>query len=550
MALFSTRLPTIQARISALVVACVLPAALASTLLLYRDYRMERANVERSMVDTARALSQVIDRELISAEATLRVLSTSSHLKDGDLQNFYWQTREILQDVPSTSFALCNAHGEELINTSIPNGSTLTTHGNANHFSKVISARQPVISDIFTGEISKLPQVAVELAMPEGKKTSYVLSMDFLPAHFSEILEQQRLSRELVISLLDSSQTVIASTDQPDQLTAIKLSPDVLEQMNNRVEGTVELSNPQGAPALFAFNRSGLSNWTLVIAVPSESILGNLWETVSLLIVGNLLLLALGLILAQVIGNQISKSIKGLVAPALALGHGNAVIVPGLKLREADDVGKALVKAAKLIQQRTVERDLATQAAQHIREVKQKFEYQAYHDALTGLANRVLFNEIIKNGIEACEGSSENMIVFYIDVDDFKRINDSYGHAVGDELLRLFAARLKTGLRESDVTARLGGDEFAAILMRTNLSHAKSTAEVLVDSLSRPYVVANLTLTTSASIGIAGYPDSAATPELLLRQADIAMYHAKSLGKRRCAVYDPSMDAASDKQPS
>ncbi|HSY28690.1 MAG TPA: GGDEF domain-containing protein, partial [Burkholderiaceae bacterium] len=172
------------------------------------------------------------------------------------------------------------------------------------------------------------------------------------------------------------------------------------------------------------------------------------------------------------------------------------------------------------------------------------------HDALTGLANRVLFNEIIKNGIEACEGSSENMIVFYIDVDDFKRINDSYGHAVGDELLRLFAARLKTGLRESDVTARLGGDEFAAILMRTNLSHAKATAEVLVDSLSRPYVVANLTLTTSASIGIAGYPDSASTPELLLRQADIAMYQAKSLGKRRCAVYDPSMDVAADRPPS
>ncbi|HSY30312.1 MAG TPA: hypothetical protein VK832_22550, partial [Burkholderiaceae bacterium] len=368
MALFSTRLPTIQARISALVVACVLPAALASTLLLYHDYRMERSNVERSMVDTARALSQAIDRELIGAEATLRVLSTSSYLKDGDLQNFYWQTREVLQDAPSASFVLCNAHGEELINTLMPYGSKLTTHGNANHFSKVINARQPVISDIFTSDILKLPQVAVELEAIEGKQTSYVLSMDFLPAHFSEILEQQRLSRELVISLLDSSQTVIASTEQLGQLNTIKLSPEVLEKMNNRVEGTVELSEPKDASALFAFNRSGLSNWTLVIGVPSVSILGSLWETVSLLIVGNLLLLVLGLILAQVIGNQISRSIKGLVAPALALGHGNAVIVPGLQLREADDVGKALVKAAKLIQQRTVERDLATQAAQHIRE--------------------------------------------------------------------------------------------------------------------------------------------------------------------------------------
>jgi diguanylate cyclase (GGDEF)-like protein len=374
--------------------------------------------------------------------------------------------------------------------------------------------------------------------------------MQFIPEHFGDILERQRLSPDEVISLLDGKQSVIAKTYRANRLDAIELGADALVQMKNAPDGTIDIERPKHVPLLFAFNRSNLSNWTMVIGVETASILGTLWEEVSLIVIGTLILLALGLASARVIGDRISRSIKGLVGPALALGHGNAVIVPALHLREADEVGKALVKAAQLIQVRTVERDLAKQAAQRIHEVKQQFEYQAYHDPLTGLANRVLFNEIIKNGIGACNGNSESLVVLYIDIDNFKHVNDSHGHAVGDELLRLFAARLKAGLRESDVTARLGGDEFAAILMRTSVAHAKTAADVLVDSLSRPYVVANLTLMSSASIGIAGYPDSAASPELLLKQADAAMYYAKTSGKRRCMIYDSLMEMTRSPPPT
>jgi diguanylate cyclase (GGDEF)-like protein len=268
-----------------------------------------------------------------------------------------------------------------------------------------------------------------------------------------------------------------------------------------------------------------------------------LWESASLIIVGTLLLLALGLALAKLIGDQISRSIRGLVAPALALGRGNIVTVPALHLREADDVGQALIKAAKLIEQRTKERDHAKQAFRRLGEVKQKFEYQAYHDELTGLGNRMFFNQVIKSGIETCARNSDRLIVFYIDVDDFKAVNDHYGHTVGDELLRQFAARLKAGVREFDVTARLGGDEFAAILMRANPAHAEATAHALIDTLSRPYQIGDLTVSTSASIGVASYPDSATTAESLLQQADTAMYRAKTSGKRRCIIFDKSIDA-------
>lgn len=540
MALLSTRLPTVQARISALVVACVLPAALAASWLIYHDYRMQRISLERDTIETARALSQAVDRELVGAEASLRVLATSPLLKSGDLHNFYLQTQEVLTGTTDVSVVLSDIGGNVLFNTMKPFGQVLAPDKDANRYKLLANVSQPVISTLFADDgVAQI--VAVELAVRKNGMPSYVLSMQFLPERFGSILERQYKSLDEVISLIDANQAAIASSLHAKRLEDIRLSPDALLEIKNHGDGTVNVNPPNHVPVIFAFHRSMLSNWTLVIGIETATLLGTLWEELALIVIGTLVLLALGLASARVIGDRISRSIKGLVAPALALGHGNAVMVPALHLREADEVGKALVKAAQLIQVRTVERDMAKQAAQHIHEIKQQFEYQAYHDPLTGLANRVLFNEIIKNGISAC--GKESLIVLYIDIDNFKQINDTHGHAIGDELLRLFAARLKAGLRESDVTARLGGDEFAAILMRTNLNHAKTTAEALVESLSRPYVTNNLTLHASASIGVAGYPDSASSIEALLKQADTAMYAAKTRGKQRCAVYEASMDA-------
>ncbi|MBV8667400.1 MAG: GGDEF domain-containing protein [Burkholderiaceae bacterium] len=548
MSLFSTRLPTIQARISALVVACVLPTALAATLLLYRDFVMERASVERSTVDTARALHQLIDRELSGAEATLRVLSTSPHLKSGDLKSLYGQAEEILQNTDGAgdvAFVLCDANGQQLLNTLKPYGTALPQHGDAAHFSDLKLVAQPVISELFTGGVATQPLVAVEMAIPapsRGNRPVYILSLEFLSGRFAEILERQHLPAGQIIALLDRNGAVVAHAPQAQHLAGTRIAPALMEHMKSAGEGTVETDVLGNSTSLIAFSRSALSNWTLFIGMPREAITGGLWESVSLVAAGTLLLLALGLMLAKFIGDRISRSIKGLVKPALALGHGQVVTVPPLLLREADDVGQALVKAARLIEQRTAERDFAKQTVKQLGEVTQKFEYQACHDELTGLGNRMLFNQLIKSGIESCAAHGDRLIVFYIDVDDLKAVNDRYGHMVGDDLLRQFAARLKGGLREFDVTARLGGDEFAAILLHANPTYAEATAHSLIDTLSRPYQIGELTVSTSASIGVAGYPDSATTTEDLLRRADLAMYRAKNNGKRRCVLYDQSMD--------
>jgi diguanylate cyclase (GGDEF)-like protein len=123
----------------------------------------------------------------------------------------------------------------------------------------------------------------------------------------------------------------------------------------------------------------------------------------------------------------------------------------------------------------------------------------------------------------------------YVDLDGFKAVNDTHGHAIGDELLCAVAGRLKDGIRGSDLAARLGGDEFAIVLVNTGTESAATVAGKLADSVSMPYPIGQLTIEISASIGVAGYPDSGASSEALLRSADKTMYKAKSGRKRQTA---------------
>jgi diguanylate cyclase (GGDEF)-like protein len=161
--------------------------------------------------------------------------------------------------------------------------------------------------------------------------------------------------------------------------------------------------------------------------------------------------------------------------------------------------------------------------------------HDAYHDELTGLANRTLFNEIIQQQLALCRRTEDQLAVLFVDLDGFKGINDHYGHAVGDELLRALAKRLTAGLRNSDIAARFGGDEFAAILVQADRDAAATVAAKLVDSLSKPYAIGALTITASASIGVADYPRCGDSGDALLQRADEAMYQAKQQGRHRYA---------------
>jgi diguanylate cyclase (GGDEF)-like protein len=163
---------------------------------------------------------------------------------------------------------------------------------------------------------------------------------------------------------------------------------------------------------------------------------------------------------------------------------------------------------------------------------------QALRDPLTQLPNRVLFMDRLKRSIARARHQERTVAVLYLDLDDFKRINDTYGHDGGDQLLLQVAARLQAGLRTEDTAARLGGDEFIVLLDGVaSEADAVNVVERLMEQLLRPYTVADARLTVAASIGVALTDGHDANVEDLVRRADAAMYRAKGRGKGQYALY-------------
>lgn len=165
---------------------------------------------------------------------------------------------------------------------------------------------------------------------------------------------------------------------------------------------------------------------------------------------------------------------------------------------------------------------------------------QAFHDHLTGLANRALLGDRLLDEIRRARHRCRPVVVMLIDLDDFKPVNDRLGHHTGDLVLREVAARLRRVLTNTDTVARFGGDEFAVLLCRQDDPEPiPAVAERILDSLNAPYLLAGETVRINASIGIAVDPDGSWDPDKILHNADTAMYAAKRKGKGTYAVFDP-----------
>lgn len=200
------------------------------------------------------------------------------------------------------------------------------------------------------------------------------------------------------------------------------------------------------------------------------------------------------------------------------------------------------------------------------REAASRIRNLAYFDALTGLPNRELFREQIDKAIERCRRVDKPMALLFLDIDRFKKVNDSLGHSSGDVLLTEVADRLRAAVRGGDSIgrltldadsrraasggiSRLGGDEFTVVV--ADLEHPQDAARVarrILHALSRPFQVAGQEIFAGCSIGIAVWPEDGANSELLLRSADIAMYHAKSRGGGAYAFFSASMNVTSTRR--
>ena len=177
-----------------------------------------------------------------------------------------------------------------------------------------------------------------------------------------------------------------------------------------------------------------------------------------------------------------------------------------------------------------------------LREQQTVLDYQAHHDALTRLPNRLLFMDRLHHAIRQHQRSGKKIALLFIDLDRFKEINDSLGHGAGDAILIETARRLRHHLRLSDTVARLGGDEFTIIIESIeNVNEVVTIVEKIISRMHEPFMFEERQLHSSASIGISLYPDDGNTPELLLQNADAAMYKAKEEGRNTYQFYTQEM---------
>jgi diguanylate cyclase (GGDEF)-like protein len=189
---------------------------------------------------------------------------------------------------------------------------------------------------------------------------------------------------------------------------------------------------------------------------------------------------------------------------------------------------------------------LVASAIRDISERKQAQERllkQANFDTLTGLPNRLLAADRLSQALAHAARTRHNVAVMFLDIDRFKNVNDTLGHSVGDDLLKVVARRLGKCVRAEDTVARLGGDEFLIIVPDLNhLSGAEIVAEKILEALRQPCVIGDRELFVGASIGITGYPVDSEDPDILLRNADAAMYRAKDAGRNTYRFFTPEMN--------
>jgi diguanylate cyclase (GGDEF)-like protein len=223
---------------------------------------------------------------------------------------------------------------------------------------------------------------------------------------------------------------------------------------------------------------------------------------------------------------------------------GSLMVGSHISARSFDQRDLHLFQSLAIQTSSTLENGRLEQSIARLTQLQEQLSHQAFHDSLTDLANRSLFSDRIDHALLRRTRTGKPVGVLFIDLDDFKGVNDTLGHSAGDQLLIGVAERLRTALRRPDTAARLGGDEFAVLIEDIDTPiEAEAVAERIFASLVEPFAIAGQSVTVHASIGVAISDDLTDSASRLMRHADVAMYAAKSAGKNQHVLFVSGMEA-------
>lgn len=232
--------------------------------------------------------------------------------------------------------------------------------------------------------------------------------------------------------------------------------------------------------------------------------------------------------------NKHPKIFQGLLGKECNTFETTSVSKDGKKIPVEVNAHSFILKGKRVVL--SVARDITDR-----KKAEKQINYMAHHDPLTGLPNRYSLNSCLKQSLERNKRKKQMIAIMFIDLDRFKIINDTMGHNFGDRLLQQISKRLKTCLHREDIVFRYGGDEFIIMLENVNRKEASEVAQKIVNEFSYPFMFDSQKIFISSSIGISIYPTDGEDMEMLIRNADMSMYHAKAQGRNNYKFYTPNL---------
>jgi diguanylate cyclase (GGDEF)-like protein len=375
----------------------------------------------------------------------------------------------------------------------------------------------------------------------DGSNLYGYLMMTINPDFLDEIASTEKIGESGEVFFTDASGVILYH--RSGSSIGRQLPSHLFDQLGNAANSNITIDAMQGDNQVH-YQATKLHDQLYAFAVYGEDEFHNhrvdLGRSVTLITCTAIL--ALIVFLMGMLRRLLINPIRQLSLAASEMGR-RQVLVP-INVRSDDEIGD-LAKTFR-------------QMGMNLAHYNEQVHYIAYHDSLTGLPNRLMFRDYLKRAIAEAKRSRQELALLFLDLDNFKRINDTLGHQSGDKLLQNFADRINGCLRETDVVshitrgssssiiARLAGDEFIILLPRTTgVTQTNKIAKRILDALSEQFIVDKQELFISTSIGIALFPDDGQTVDDLMKNVDIAMYHAKKSGRNNFQYFSSKMNEAS-----
>ena len=343
------RIPSILSRLTWLVAACLLPGILIAVLLLSYNYEQGRANVLRDSMATARALLSVVDREFATAEISLRTLATSTLLKNNNMAAFHAQALDVLNRNSINNIVLIDATAQQVLNTAIPYGAKLPKSSNTRQLERVFSTGKSDISNLFIGPVLKRPLMNVAVPVYKDTIVTHSLVGVLLPDRLQKILDDQRFPTDRIAVIFDGANAVVGRTHDVEKFRGQSVVRPLTNALTTSDEGWLETTTLENVDVLTVYTRSAGSRWGVAIGVTREALTADLRRSLWWLGWASAVLLVGSLILAWFMAGRISRAIQQLIEPAQDLARGKSVVMPALGIREADEVGQALMQTSVVL---------------------------------------------------------------------------------------------------------------------------------------------------------------------------------------------------------